>query len=569
MAFAAPPTSSANASTAAGSTRYTDYPMAMSVATTIFFMWGFLTVLNDILIPHLKSVFELNYARAMLVQFTFFGAYFLMSLPAGRLVAALGYKKGIVAGLAIAALGAFGFWPAAALHSYAAFLAALFVLATGITVLQVAANAYVALLGPERTASSRLTLAQAMNSLGTTLGPWFGGLLILSAVTATVIPDDVRKAPDTVQLVQTLNNGQPAQAVEALQHAPADRLVAALNDAAATALDRLPADAVAASIAPLSSAQLADVLDKLPGNALLATLSAQSPQQLAALPVDRLAGALDKLTASRLDPVQTARLAEIRAVLTPETQQQLQAFRQKQAELVQVPYLGLGVVLLLLAVGVWLFRLPPLTETTEQADAVHHTLMDALRHSHVFFGVLAIFFYVGAEVSIGSFLVNYLSLPDIGHMSEQQASRYVSMYWGGAMVGRLAGSAMLVWINPRKLLAVFAAVAGLLVLTTMLTHGQVAMVSVIAIGLFNSIMFPTIFSLGIERMGPLTGKASSLLIMAIVGGALLPLAQGVLADHLGIQHAFVLPLLCYGYIVFYGLRGSLIRGNAALTPENA
>nr|WP_130617654.1 sugar MFS transporter [Dyella amyloliquefaciens] len=572
MAFAAPsPRSTASSAPATGSTRYTDYPMAMSVATTIFFMWGFLTVLNDILIPHLKSVFELNYARAMLVQFTFFGAYFLMSLPAGRLVAALGYKKGIVAGLAIAALGAFGFWPAAALHSYAAFLAALFVLATGITVLQVAANAYVALLGPERTSSSRLTLAQAMNSLGTTLGPWFGGLLILSAVTVTSIPDDVRKAPETAQLVQVLNDGAPAQAVEAMQQAPADRLVAALNDAAATALDRLPADAVATSLKPLSPEQLTNVLDKLPGESLLATLTAQSPQQLAALPVDRLAGALDKLTASRLDAAQAEQLARVRASLLPETTQQLQAFRQKQAELVQVPYLGLGVVLLLLAVGVWLFRLPPLTETTEQADTVHHTLMDALRHSHVFYGVLAIFFYVGAEVSIGSFLVNYLSLPEIGHMSEQDASHYVSLYWGGAMVGRLAGSALLVWINPRKLLAVFAAVAGLLVLTTMLTHGQAAMVSVIAIGLFNSIMFPTIFSLGIERMGPLTGKASSLLIMAIVGGALLPLAQGVLADHLGIQHAFVLPMLCYGYIVFYGLRGSLIRNPAvpAASAENA
>jgi FHS family L-fucose permease-like MFS transporter len=304
---------------------------------------------------------------------------------------------------------------------------------------------------------------------------------------------------------------------------------------------------------------------------LLATLAAQSPQQLGALPADRLAGALDKLTASRLDAAQGQQLATVRATLLPETQQQLQAYRQKQAELVQVPYLGLGVVLLLLAAGVWLFRMPPLTESTEQADATHHTLIDALRHSHVLFGVLAIFFYVGAEVSIGSFLVNYLSLPEIGHMSEQDASHYVSLYWGGAMVGRLAGSALLVWINPRKLLAAFAAIAGLLVLTTMLTHGQPAMVSVIAIGLFNSIMFPTIFSLGIERMGPLTGKASSLLIMAIVGGALLPLAQGVLADHLGIQHAFVLPMLCYGYIVFYGLRGSLIRNPAvpAATAENA
>lgn len=558
MAFAAPPVQSATASPATGKTRYTDYPMAMAVTTTIFFMWGFLTVLNDILIPHLKTVFELNYAQAMLVQFTFFGAYFLMSLPAGRLVALLGYKKGIVAGLAIAAVGAFGFWPAAQLHSYGAFLAALFVLATGITVLQVAANAYVALLGPERTSSSRLTLAQAMNSLGTTIGPKFGGLLILSAA-AVVIPPAVRNAPETVQLVQTLNNAPAVQTIDAIRQAPPERLVAALNDASATALDRLPVQDVAASFVQLPAGPMAQVLDSLSGAPLLATLSTLSPQQLAALPPATLATALDKLASSRLDEHDAAQLANVRASLAPETRQQLTDYRQKQAQLVQVPYLGLGVALLVLAVGVWLFRLPPLTESTEQADTSHHTLMDALRHSHVLFGVLAIFFYVGAEVSIGSFLVNYLSLPEIGHMSEQAAADHVVYYWGGAMVGRLAGSALLVYINPRKLLAAFAAVAGLLVLTTMLTQGQVALVSVIAIGLFNSIMFPTIFALGIERMGPLTGKASSLLIMAIVGGALLPLAQGVLADHMGIQHAFILPLLCYGYIVFYGLRGSLVR----------
>jgi FHS family L-fucose permease-like MFS transporter len=568
MAFTAPPIQSAATSPANGKMRYTDYPLAMAVITTIFFMWGFLTVLNDILIPHLKSVFELNYARAMLVQLTFFGAYFLMSLPAGRLVAALGYKKGIIAGLAIAALGAFGFWPAALLHSYAAFLGALFVLATGITVLQVAANPYVALLGPERTSSSRLTLAQALNSLGTTLGPLFGGLLILSSV-ATTVPDDVRKAPETVQLVQTLNTAPAAQALAAIHQAPVPRLVAAINDAAATALDRLPASDVAASLASLAPAQLANVLDKLPGDALLDTLVAQSPQQLAALPVEGLTSALDKLAASPLDATQATQLANVHHALLPETAQQLQAYRQKQAELVQRPYLGLGIALLVLAVGVGLFKLPALTESTEQADPQHHSLIDALRHPHVAFGVLAIFFYVGAEVSIGSFLVNYLSLPQIGHMSEQEASHYVSLYWGGAMVGRLAGSALLVRINPRKLLALFAGVAGLLVLTTMLTQGHVAMGSVIAIGLFNSIMFPTIFALGIERMGPLTGKASSLLIMAIVGGALLPWIQGYLADRMGIQHAFLLPLLCYGYIVFYGLRGSLIRDTAAITSSSA
>ncbi|WP_225737473.1 L-fucose:H+ symporter permease [Dyella acidiphila] len=407
--------------------------MALGVMTAVFFMWGFLTCLNDILIPHLKAVFELNYAQAMLVQFTFFGAYFLMSLPAGRVVAHLGYKKSIVAGLIVAGIGAVGFWPAAGLRWYPAFLGALFVLATGITLLQVAANPYVALLGPERTSSSRLTLAQALNSFGTTIAPRFGALLILST--------QVKSAGEIAQL-------------------------------------------------------------------------SASQQML---------------------------------------------YRAQEAQAVQTPYIGLAVVLVLLAIFVWLFRLPKLEESTEQADSGRHTLLDALRYPHVLFGVLGIFFYVGAEVSIGSFMVNYISQPGIGHISEQQAANYVSYYWGGAMVGRFLGSWLLAKLSPRALLAGFAAVNMLLLLTTMSTSGDTAMYSIIAIGLFNSIMFPTIFALGIERMGPLTGKASSLLIMAIVGGALVPYLQGVLADNIGIQHAFVLPLLCYAYIVFYGWRGSRIR----------
>jgi FHS family L-fucose permease-like MFS transporter len=435
MASATPPQTASAAASGGQPQRYTDNPMALGVLTTIFFMWGFLTCLNDILIPHLKSIFQLSYAQAILVQFTFFGAYFLMAMPAGKLIAALGYKKGIVAGLAIAGLGALGFWPAASLHLYAAFLGALFVLATGITVLQVAANPYVALLGPEQTSSSRLTLAQALNSLGTTLAPLFGGLLILS---------NVVKSPEQLDLL-----------------APAQRMI----------------------------------------------------------------------------------------------------YDTQQAQAVQFPYIGLAVVLFLLALFVWLFRLPALSEATDQADSGQHSYIDVLRHPHVLFGVLGIFCYVGAEVSIGSFMVNYLSMPDIGHMSEQQASHYVSWYWGGAMVGRFVGSALMAKFSPRKLLAAFAGINALLVLTTMLTRGDTAMYSIIAIGLFNSIMFPTIFALGIERLGPMTSKASSLLIMAIVGGALVPYVQGVLADHIGLQHAFFLPLLCYLYIVFYGVSGSRIRSN--------
>jgi len=403
---------------------------ALAVTTTIFFMWGFLTCLNDILIPHLKAVFELNYTRAMLIQFTFFGAYFLMSLPAGRLVAHLGYKKGIVAGLVIAGIGAIGFYPAAGLRLYEAFLVALFILATGITVLQVAANPYVALLGPVETSSSRLNLAQALNSLGTAIAPMFGGFLILSS-------------------------------------------------------------------------------------------TVKSADEIALLP-----------TAEQL------------------------AYRVQEAQAVQGPYLGLGIALFALAIFVFAFRLPALTETTEQADAQTHTYADALRHRHVLFGVLGIFFYVGAEVAIGSLAVNYFALPQIAGLKEEDAAHMLTIYWSLAMVGRFIGSALMVKLSPRKLLAGFAIANMLLLTTTMSANGMLAVYSLIAIGLFNSIMFPTIFALSIERLGSLTNKASSLLIMAIVGGAIIPLLQGMLADRFGLQGSFILPLLCYGYILFYGISGS-------------
>jgi FHS family L-fucose permease-like MFS transporter len=407
-----------------GSTR------ALMVVTAIFFMWGFLTCLNDILIPHLKASFALSWVQAMLIQFTFFGAYFLMSLPAGRLVAAVGYKRGIVAGLAIAGVGAVLFWPAGAALVYGLFLAALFVLATGITVLQVAANPYVALLGDERTSSSRLTLAQSMNSLGTTLAPLFGGLLILSAQ-------------------------------------------------------------------PRSEAQLA-----------------------------------------LLSPAEAL------------------AYRAAEAHSVQLPYFGLAVVLFLLAAAIWMFRLPAIAGVEGRGSA-QGSVWEALRHRHVRLGVLAIFFYVGAEVSIGSVLVNFLSSPGIGHgMTEQDATGYVSLYWGGALVGRLLGAALLARLDARHLLGGFALVVVVLLGITVTTRGGVATWAVVSIGLFNSIMFPTIFALAIARLGALTGQASSLLVMAIVGGAVIPLAMGWLADHHGLQLSFLLPVLCYAYIAFYAWKGS-------------
>ncbi|MHC1478902.1 L-fucose:H+ symporter permease [Frateuria aurantia] len=416
---------------ASATTEQRSYPLALSVVTAIFFIWGFLTSLNDILIPHLKSLFSLNYAQAMLVQCCFFGAYFIMSLPAGWVVRRFGYKNSIVIGLAVAGVGALGFVPAAQAQSYNTFLAALFVLASGITVLQVAANPYVTLLGPERTASSRITLAQAMNSAGTAIAPWFGGVLILAGTVLT-----------------------------------------------------------------------AEQLDKLPSVQVI-------------------------------------------------------AYKASQAHAVQGPYIGLAIALFVLALAFWMFRLPAITGASEEKSS--HSLGEVLSHRHVLFGVIGIFAYVGAEVSIGSFMVNYISDPSVSAMTERFAAECVTAYWTCAMIGRLIGATLMLRLSPGKLVGLFALMNVLLVLTTMLTTGWAAIVSVVAVGLFNSIMFPTIFSLGIAKLGSMTSKASSLLIMAIVGGALLPYAQGFLADKVGVHHAFLLPLLCYLYIAFYGFKGSRVQ----------
>jgi MFS transporter, FHS family, L-fucose permease len=416
-------------STASG----TNYTAAFTVVTGLFFMWGFITCLNDILIPHLKSVFDLSYLQAALIQFTFFSAYFVMSLPSGKIIASVGYKKGIIIGLGTAGVGTLLFYPAAAFLSYNIFLVALFVLASGITLLQVAANPYVSVLGDPKTASSRLNLAQAFNSLGTTLAPYVGGLLILSSTIKT-----------------------------------------------------------------------ADELKAMPA-------------------------------------------AEV------------QAYKLAEAAAVQLPYIGLAIALFALAGVIAWFNLPVITtvEGESEGDSKKESSFgEAFKVPHLALGAIGIFVYVGAEVSIGSFLVNYIGLPSIKGLSEQAASKFVSYYWGGAMIGRFAGSALLQKVRPGLLLAVFAGVASVLCVGTTLTTGETAMWLILSVGLFNSIMFPTIFTLGIDGLGKLTNAGSSILIMAIVGGALLPVAMGAMADTIGLQPAFWLPAVCYLYIVYYGLKGS-------------
>ncbi|MBK8475305.1 MAG: L-fucose:H+ symporter permease [Opitutaceae bacterium] len=411
-----------------------NYLPALSILTTLFFMWGFLTCLNDIIIPHLKAVFELTYFRAMLVQFCFFAAYAIMSVPSGLIVEKIGYKRGIIIGLGGAALGCVLFYPAAGIRSFELFLFAFFVLASGITLLQVAANPYVAILGKPETASSRLTLTQAFNSLGTTIAPYFGSVLILA---------NAVKSPDELKAMSS-------------------------------------ADVVAYKVAEASS--------------------------------------------------------------------------------VQLPYLALAGALILVAIGIAMCRLPTIaaSEASGEGDNgnVDHLHTSAWGYRHLVLGAVGIFAYVGGEVAIGSLIVNFLQDLQIDGMTIEKAGKLLMFYWGGAMVGRFIGSVVMRYVKPSLALTVHATAVILLVILSILAKGQIAMWSILAVGLFNSIMFPTIFTLAINGLGKHTGQGSGILCMAIVGGALVPALQGILADHIGLQLSFVIPVLCYAYIVYYGLFGS-------------
>jgi len=395
------------------------YRFALTSLTSLFFMWGFITCLNDILIPHLKGVFNLTYTQAMLIQFCFFGAYFIVSLPAGNLLKKLGYQKGIVVGLIIAAFGCLLFYPAAASHSYPLFLGALFVLASGITILQVSANSYVTLLGPSETASSRLTMTQAFNSLGTTIAPYFGALLILNEATSS-----------------------------------------------------------------MSASQ--------------------------------------------------------------------------SAESVQMPYLLLMAMLLILAAIFAFMKLPHIDAAEVNDD--EEIEGSAWNYSHLVLGALGIFVYVGAEVSIGSFLVNFFGEAHIAGLEEAEAAKYLTYYWGGAMVGRFLGAAVMQKVSGGKVLAFNSIVACVLIAVAIVSSGSLAMWAILLVGLCNSVMFPTIFSLALNGLGKHTSQGSGILCLAIVGGAIVPVLQGVLADTIGIQLAFVLPIVCYAYIAYYGLIGSKVKG---------
>ncbi|SNC61544.1 MFS transporter, FHS family, L-fucose permease [Hymenobacter gelipurpurascens] len=393
-----------------------NYTPALASLTVLFFMMGFITCLNDILIPYLKAIFRLSYTQANFINLCFFGAYFVMGIPAGKLVQRIGYKGGMLTGFLVAALGAFLFYPAADSRSYPLFLGALFVLATGVVLLQVAGNPYVSILGPARSAPARLTLTQAFNSLGTTVAPLLGSALILKNLPT-------------------------------------------LDSAAASA-------------------------------------------------------AID-----------------VRAV--------------------QLPYLGIGAVLVVISGLLAVLKLPVIAHAPTAEDPGRR----AYHYRHLVYGVLGIFAYVGGEVAIGSHIVSYLGQADIMGLAPKVAGDKVAYYWGGAMVGRFLGAYLLNKFNPGRLLAFNAIGAVVLVLISISTTGEVAMWSLLAVGLMNSIMFATIFTLAVAGLGRHTEEASGLLNVGIVGGALVPMLFGLVADASSLRWAFVLPLLCYAYILWYGLRG--------------
>lgn len=406
---------------------------ALAMVITLFFLWGFITCLNDILIPHLKSLFTLNYAEVMLVQTFFFSAYFVFALPSGKVIDWIGYKWTMVAGLLVMAAGALCFIPAASVPSFPLFLVALGIIAAGMTLLQVAANPYVTALGPPKTASSRLNLASAFNSFGTTIAPYIGSLFILGTV------------PLTLTQIHSLS--------PAAHH----------------------------------------------------------------------------------------------------------AYQVAQAAVVKLPYSVIAAILIVFAIAMALYKLPTIRLHAGHSESVDGPQPSIWKQRHLLLAVVAIFLYVGTEVSVGSFLVNYLSQPYIGNMAEKAAALYVAFYWGGLMVGRIFGAGITQKLAAGPVLGVAAIIAFCLVVTSILTFGHVAMWSIILVGLFNSIMWPNIFALGLAGLGELTNLGSSMLVMGILGAALVPLLQGFVADHIGIHHAFVVAAACYVYICYFGFSGSKIR----------
>jgi MFS transporter, FHS family, L-fucose permease len=403
-----------------------DYGKSLGLLASLFFMWGFITVINNTLLPHLRSVFDLSYTQTTLIESVWFIAYAVASMPSAFLIERVGYKRAIIIGLSIMALGALGMVPAARLASYEVTLAALFVIACGIALLQVAANPYVAVIGPPESSEARLTLVQAFNSMGTFFAPYFGGYLILS-----------RTVSGTTMAGATISASQK------------------LADAQAT----------------------------------------------------------------------------------------------------QLPYALVAVVLVVLAFVIGRAHLPALGSGAQRANAADRQHLSLWKHRNLVFGVPAIFIYLIAEIGVANLFISFVSQPAIGNMTHARAANYLVLLWGGMMVGRFAGAFIMRRFAANRVLAGFALAAFVVMIAAATLHGPAAMWALILVGLCHSIMFPTIFALGIKDLGPLTEEGSGLLVTAIAGGALV-VAQGWLADTVGLQNSFWLTVACELYVLFYAVWGS-------------
>ncbi|HSI17425.1 MAG TPA: sugar MFS transporter [Sphingomonas sp.] len=404
------------------------YGRALALLSSLFFMWGFITVINNTLLPHLRSVFELNYLQTTLIESTWFVGYLVASLPAAKLIERIGYQRALVVGLAVMTIGSLGMILAASLPSYGVTLASLFIVSCGIALLQVAANPYVAVIGPAGTSEARLTLVQAFNTTGDVLAIVFGRYLILARTTA----------------------GTSAEGTQ------------------------------------LSYAQ-----------------------------------------------------------------------RMADAQATELPYFIVAIVLAVLTVVIARAKLPALGTATQRADAGARRGLSLWNHRNLLFGCGGIFLCVLAEIGVGNLFINFASQPTIANITHEQAAFYLTFVWGGMMVGRFAGAWIMRYFAPERVLAAFALGALVAALAATFLHGPAAMYALILVGLFHSIMFPTIFALAIRGLGPLTEEGSGLLIMSIAGGALV-FIQGSLADNFGIQWAFIVTAVCELYVLFFALWGSRV-----------
>ena len=424
MALAPQASSSSDSNPAEADGNHIDAPELRLFVMALFFIFGGITSLNDVIIPKLKELFTLNYTQAMLVQFCFFTAYLVIGIPGAALVKRIGYMRGAVAGLLTMMAGCLLFIPASQTATYGVFLFALFVLASGVVIVQVVSNPLISLLGKAETAHSRLTFAQAFNSLGTTVFPFFGAILILGS--------------------------------------------------------------------------------------------------LASISADQLSGA------------------------------ELDAYRTAETQAIVNGYLGLAVALAIVATVVWMFRNKLQGEKHEPSSLLGG--FSLLKRPRFGYGALCIFLYVGAEVAIGSLIVNYLMQAHVMGLQEQAAGKLIGLYWGGAMIGRFIGSAILRMVSPGMVLAFVSAGAISLILISTNTSGTVSGYALLAIGLMNSIMFPTIFTLACEKLGSRAADGSGIINVAIFGGAVIPLLTGVVADATGsLAAALILPAICYAIIAGFGI----------------